>query len=177
MSFRDDMFHTTSASGSSVSDPPAIFFADSPHVLCRILSAHIRLVNGGNSGLFQIKACDHPESKRVLKQESGRQARGDTTSAAYSSICEHWREPRNAEWRPQAQFFNSLLSVASLDKPMLWLYDRVVSSAAEAARGDFRRRRTEICGSQQLIFRGVTMPIYESLLLPMPYHLQFFHPV
>jgi hypothetical protein len=26
-----------------------------------------------------------------------------------SSICEHWREPRNAAWRPQAQFFNSLL--------------------------------------------------------------------
>jgi len=36
-------------------------------------------------------------------------ARGDATSAAYSSICEHWREPRNAAWRPQAQFFNSLL--------------------------------------------------------------------
>ena len=35
-------------------------------------------------------------------------ARGDATSAAYSSICEHWRAPRNAEWRPQAQFFNSL---------------------------------------------------------------------
>jgi hypothetical protein len=39
---------------------------------------------------------------------SGR-ARGEATSAAYSSICEHWREPCNAEWRPQAQFFNSLL--------------------------------------------------------------------
>ncbi|HPA14724.1 MAG TPA: hypothetical protein PKV75_05545, partial [Desulfobacterales bacterium] len=36
-------------------------------------------------------------------------ARGEATSAAYSSICEHWREPSNAEWRPQAQFFNSLL--------------------------------------------------------------------
>jgi len=35
------------------------------------------------------------------------------------------------------------------------------SSAAEAAKGDFRRRRTGICGFQQLIFRGVTMPIYE----------------
>ncbi len=45
---------------------------------------------------------------RVLKRPSGK-ARGDTTSAAYSSICEHWREPRNAEWRPQAQFFNTLL--------------------------------------------------------------------
>ncbi|HPA16016.1 MAG TPA: hypothetical protein PKV75_12210, partial [Desulfobacterales bacterium] len=27
----------------------------------------------------------------------------------YSSICEHWREPRNAEWRPRVQFFNTLL--------------------------------------------------------------------
>ena len=47
---------------------------------------------------------------RVLKNKrpSGK-ARGDATSAAYSSICEHWREPRNAEWRPKAQFFNSLL--------------------------------------------------------------------
>jgi hypothetical protein len=22
-------------------------------------------------------------------------------------ICEHWREPRNAAWRPYAQFFNA----------------------------------------------------------------------
>ncbi|MDY0377408.1 MAG: hypothetical protein RBR01_03135, partial [Desulfobacterales bacterium] len=39
-------------------------------------------------------------------------ARGDATSAAYSSICEHWREPHNAAWRPQAQFFNSLLDLS-----------------------------------------------------------------
>ncbi|MDD2315858.1 MAG: transposase family protein [Desulfobacterales bacterium] len=48
---------------------------------------------------------------RLLKtriRQSGK-ARGDATSAAYSSICEHWRVSRNAEWRPQAQLFNSLL--------------------------------------------------------------------
>jgi len=48
------------------------------------------------------------KNKNQAVRQAGK-ARGDATSAAYSSICEHWREPRNAAWRPQAQFFNSLL--------------------------------------------------------------------
>jgi len=46
----------------------------------------------------------------VEKQESGCQARRAAMRQAQhiSSICEHWREPRNAAWRPQAKFFNSM---------------------------------------------------------------------
>jgi hypothetical protein len=45
------------------------------------------------------------------KQESGRQARrAGIRQAQHIQICEHWRESRNAQWRPQAQFFNSLLN-------------------------------------------------------------------
>ncbi len=36
---------------------------------------------------------------RVLKNKNqAGKARDEATSAAYSSICEHWREPCNAEW-------------------------------------------------------------------------------
>jgi len=35
--------------------------------------------------------------------------RGNATSVVYSIICENWRELRNAEWRPRARFFKSLL--------------------------------------------------------------------
>jgi hypothetical protein len=32
-------------------------------------------------------------------------------SAAYSRICEHLQKPHNADSRPQAQFFNTLLMI------------------------------------------------------------------
>jgi len=51
---------------------------------------------------------------RVLKNKNQavRQgARRYDKRSIFLSICEHWREPRNAEWRPQAQFFNTLLDL------------------------------------------------------------------
>jgi hypothetical protein len=43
----------------------------------------------------------------VEKQESGRQTRRVAMRQAQRiQACEHWREPRNAAWRPQALFFN-----------------------------------------------------------------------
>jgi len=56
----------------------------------------------------------HPTGCWKTRTRPSGRAHGDAASAAYSSICEHWREPRKAEWRPQARFFNSLLN--RLDK-------------------------------------------------------------
>jgi len=50
------------------------------------------------------------------KNQAVRQGARRYDKRSVSSICEHWREPRNAEWRPQAQFFNSLLNIRPLSK-------------------------------------------------------------
>ncbi len=51
-----------------------------------------------------------PPINRVLKNKDQAVRQGARRYNKRSiSICEHWREPRNAEWRPQAQFFNTLL--------------------------------------------------------------------
>ncbi len=47
---------------------------------------------------------------RVLKNKN-QAVRQGARRYDKSNICEHWREPRNAEWRPQAQFFNTLLDL------------------------------------------------------------------
>ncbi len=49
--------------------------------------------------------------KRVLKNKNQavRQGARRCDKRSIFNICEHWREPCNAEWRPHAQFFNNLL--------------------------------------------------------------------
>jgi hypothetical protein len=60
----------------------------------------------------------------VEKQGSGRQARRAAIRQAQHipGICEHWREPRNAVWRPQTQFFNSLLDGSGIARPILFAF-------------------------------------------------------
>ena len=52
-----------------------------------------------------------PVLNRLLKNKNQvvRQGARRLDKRSISGICEHWREPCNAAWRPQTLFFNSLL--------------------------------------------------------------------
>jgi len=77
---RNNLYRTTTVSGSSKTYPPEMFFANSPHALRRIvISAHV--------------ACQRKQ-------------------------CQIFFESRHA--------IALNLSVASVDKQMLWFYDPIV---------------------------------------------------
>ncbi|HPA14778.1 MAG TPA: hypothetical protein PKV75_05830 [Desulfobacterales bacterium] len=75
--------------------------------LCHGLGFMIEAIR--SAFLYALLRRRNPNRVLKNKNQAVRQGARRSDKRSIFSICEHWRESCNAEWRPQAQFFISLL--------------------------------------------------------------------